>query len=144
MRASNLAGYAESHAKLTVRENCSARNPDQQSAPFELPTFQEPLTNMEVVMGAPIHLQCRLQPGHPMPELTWTRNSQSLSDNARTTFEPVTGKLNLFIPETCPMDAGKYVCRAKNCVGESTSAATVVICSPPAFYVPLKNQVNTF
>lgn len=130
VRASNMAGYAESHAKLTVRPA---------GKPSQIPKFVEPLSNQTVLVGEKLLLRCRLQPGHPPPALTWMHDGRELHEH--THYDTATQILTLFIEETSVASAGLYTCNASNAAGVATSTAKIKIEVPskPSFYVPLKN-----
>lgn len=136
-RGQNEHGTAQSAASLNIK------------IPSEMPVFVEPLANVEVVIGHPLMLKCRIHPGHPPPEIIWQHNSQSLYEHCH--YDTSTQILTLFIEKTNSLSAGKYTCIIKNSAGMATSTAVVSLkepmlveakMTPPAFYVPLKNQVS--
>ena len=130
-QAKNPHGVANSSASLTI------------STPWQLPKFIEPLSNMEVTLGTPLVLKCRLDSGHPPPEISWQHNERGLHQHSH--YDTATQSLTLFIEKMDRQSEGKYTCCAKNSAGMATSTATITAkepkLTPPAFYVPLKNQV---
>ena len=133
----------------------------------EAPVFHEPLINVEVITGQPLHLECQVS-GIPTPELTWKHNNKPILQNSpgfEIHYDPKIQWASLNVKEAFPKVSGRYTCRARNIAGEATTTAVVCVkgipptevsdteamnesdpkfqASKPAFYVPLKNQVRS-
>ena len=82
--------------------------------------------------------------GFPQPELRWKKDGKPVASNVDTTVsEDGIVKSVVSIENALPKHAGKYMCIAKNDVGESKQTATVVIneiVHPPTFEHELKDR----
>ena len=136
----------------------------------EAPMFNEPLVNVEVTTGQPLHLECQIS-GLPSPEISWRHNNKPIQQpnhhhagQFEIKYDPQSQWASLTVKEAFPKVSGRYTCRARNIAGEATTTAVVCVkgipptevsdteamnesdpkfrASKPAFYVPLKNQVN--
>ena len=152
MRASNTLGQVSTTAHLKVKS----------TEPTELPAFDEPLPNLEVITGQPILLECQIH-GLPRPEVQWFHHNKVLKKNVDTDISFDGHKAVLKVRHAFPKAGGQYICRAKNVAGEASSTSTVTVkslppetsdseamdsesASPnqkPAFYVPLRNLEAT-
>jgi titin len=147
LRAFNKLGSVSTSATLTV----------QPSEPIEMPTFDEPLPNLEVAAGHHILLEC-LVGGSPRPELQWSHNGKILRKNPTAGIDLFYegNRAALKIGHAFLKYAGQYVCKARNIAGEATSTSSVTV-KPitvetsdneaavenefkPAFQVPLENM----
>ena len=148
LRATNNVGYASSGANLKVK-------PLQ---PTELPEFDEPLCNMDVITGQSLALECQVN-GLPKPELQWYHNNKLLRNSSDTQISYNGQKATLRVRHAFPKAGGQYICKAKNTAGEASSTCIVTVKSiqpetsdseaiepepvkqesKPAFYVPLRN-----
>ena len=143
LRAFNKLGNVSTSANLAVRP----------LVPNELPTFEEPLCNVEVAAGAQLLLECTVA-GSPRPALQWTHNGRTCRRNPSAGIDiyHVEDRAALKVAHAFPKAGGQYVCRAKNVAGEATTTATVTILPipaetsdsegaafKPAFQVPLEN-----
>ena len=154
-KATNTFGVVSSSANLMVAT----------SEIREAPVFHEPLVNVEVITGQPLHLECQIS-GIPSPDLTWKHNNKPILPSNlgyEIQYNSHTQWASLNVKEAFPKVSGRYTCRAKNIAGEATTTAVVCVkgipptevsdteamnesdpkfqASKPAFYVPLKNQV---
>lgn len=143
VRASNIGGYAESHAKLTVKE---PKPSPPKGAP---PTLIAPLKQISVKEGEKAVFICIVE-GTPTPKLTWYKNDVYL-DNCHFhnyTIQDINGEGKLTIEDAKPRDAAIYFCKASNSFGAVTSSASLVVqplepCEPPIFQEPLVNIETT-
>ena len=150
LKATSNLGQAATSAKLRVKS----------TEPTELPVFQEPLPNVEVVTGQPIVLECQVH-GLPRPEVQWFHHGNKLvkkNGDTHMSYDGVTAMLK--VAHAFPRAGGQYICRARNAVGEASSTSIVTVKAPlppetsdseaaleqqeppnqkPAFYVPLRN-----
>ena len=67
VRASNIGGYAESHAKLTVKET---KPPEPEGEP---PRLIVPLSQVNVDEGDTAFFSCQVE-GLPVPKFSWYKN----------------------------------------------------------------------
>ena len=156
-KATNTFGVVSSSANLMIAT----------SEIREAPMFNEPLVNVEVTTGQPLHLECQIS-GLPTPEISWRHNNKPIQQNNHPgifeiKYDPQSQWASLTVKEAFPKVSGRYTCRARNIAGEATTTAVVCVkgipptevsdteamnesdpkfqASKPAFYVPLKNQV---
>ncbi|XP_051885676.1 myosin-binding protein C, cardiac-type [Pristis pectinata] len=95
----------------------------------EPPKFTRPLVNRSVICGYNATLSCALR-GSPKPKVTWYKNQQDLSNDARYRTFCNHGVLTLEIRKPCPFDAGTYSCRAVNALGEAKSECKLEVRVP--------------
>lgn len=152
IKATNHLGSVTTSAKLHVK-------PLQ---PTEMPEFDEPLPNVDVVVGNPVLLECHVH-GLPKPQISWYHNNKLLRKNVDTEMCYDGQKAALKITRAFPKASGNYVCKARNIAGEATSTSIVSVKAlppetsdsevpevemvksqyKPAFYVPLRNLEAT-
>lgn len=138
LRASNQAGYAESHAKLTVRES---RPPALAEA---APKVTVPLKDGEVLEGNRFELRCRIE-GRPTPSISWYKNGICV-DRSRnfTTDHRDNGDSVLVVGRAHLEDEAVFSLRAFNKLGNASTSANLAV-HPlvpnelPAFEQPLRN-----
>ena len=137
VRASNQAGYAESHAKLTVQEV-------KPILPEFPPLFLSPLADCEAREGEGVELSCKVD-GNPFPSVSWLRNGHGLEDSKNYQVSEAGGRCSLRLEQTCLEDGGStFSCRLQNPHGQAVSAAKLTVQSllpllPPQFSRPLAN-----
>ena len=117
MSCLNLTGYAESHAKLTVKEVLPEK------IPSEIPTFEEPLSNLQVEHGSEVLLRCKVV-GLPTPEIVWLYNNNNLATNNK--FRDASVFYNereavVRLGRAAKNLEGSYTCKAVNAAGAATS-----------------------
>ncbi|KAM4870792.1 obscurin-like protein 1 isoform X3 [Urocitellus parryii] len=100
---------------------------DQGSPPCFL-RFPRPV---RVVSGAEAELKCVVL-GEPPPTVVWEKGGQQLAASERLSFPADGAEHGLLLSGALPTDAGVYVCRARNAVGEAYAAAAVTVLEPPA------------
>jgi hypothetical protein len=140
VRASNIGGYAESHAKLTVREP----KPHVEAFP---PTFTIPLKETSAPEGGSSFLKCQVS-GHPVPRLSWYKNGVCIDKNKNVAVQECNGQGILTISNVRLDDNTEFMCKATNILGSVSSSARITV-SPlkpmevPVFYDPLINVEAT-
>lgn len=137
VRASNCAGYAESHAKLTVKE----MKPVETQRP---PEVVIPLKNLQLVEGESLELRCQFT-GFPSPQVSWFKDGICIDRSKNFTIGEDQGTNILRIDQTSLCDKGVFSTKAVNNVGQCKTEAKVEIKSVepivlPEFEVPLENQ----
>ena len=75
---------------------------------------------IDVPKGRDVDLRCRAAHGYPAPSIEWKKESNKLSSKLVARNEAVLTLINIQ-----PVNAGRYVCTAKNMAG--THSADVVI-----------------
>lgn len=96
---------------------------------FQRPMFTVPLQNLDnLVEGEPAHLEGRLIPvGDPTLKLEWFFNEKPLEKSIRTATVHDFGYVALDHTYVRPDDAGVYMCRASNALGEAVTTAALKI-----------------
>ncbi|XP_064022204.1 obscurin-like protein 1 [Pogoniulus pusillus] len=100
-----------------------------------------------VQSGSDAVLSCRIT-GDPQPSILWEKDKTPVEPSSRFHVEAKGNLYSLLVSHTIPQDSGLYVCKAKNCVGETYAAATLKVevgepqeeegcpgTEPPAFLV---------
>ena len=137
VRASNKAGYAESHAKLTVLEATPAPKPSA-------PVFISALQDGNIKEGDSFEFRCRVS-GYPPPQISWFRNGLCVDQSTSYTTQNFDGgDCVLKISRAAIEDSNEFCCRASNQSGNSQSSArlhvaTLVPTELPTFVEPLEN-----
>ena len=139
VRASNKAGYSESHAKLTVKEV----KPLVQHFP---PQFLESLHDCTVKEGAILELKCKID-GKPCPSVSWYKNGVCIDKSKHYNIGEENGHCVLRIEKAYLEDASEFTCKISNILGQnhSVSKVTVMPKEPifaPKFEKPLENIVT--
>ncbi|KAM4610533.1 cell adhesion molecule L1-like a isoform 2-T4 [Polymixia lowei] len=94
-------------------------------------------TEVVLVKGRELQLEC-IAEGFPTPKMEWLKMGEKLPE--RTNIKNY-GKL-LTIPAVEEKDAGKYMCKAKNSVGEAVHYIDVIVEDPPKWITePPQNQL---
>ena len=153
IRVENPLGKAESSAKLIVKSK-------SQLGQGQKPRFVKQLTNVNVIEGENIRLDCVVM-AQPEPEVIWFKDEVSIKESERIKFEFQGDRCALNVLKASPSDAGIYKVSARNSQGESTNFCRVTIQSstptkkagppvapkpqtpvhePPAFNPSLVNQ----
>lgn len=79
---------------------------------------------MTVVKGRTTVLDCPIQ-GIPFPNVTWTRNGETLTRDSRMTL--LYGGRHLELSMATESDAAKYACTGSNEAGEMTLSFNVTV-----------------
>ena len=113
------------------------------------PKFVQPLKDTTIeAESQDLQLICRVESGSEKVDLIWFLNEQNITDYS--IFDESSGYCTLKMEKgdsTSKNLSGTYVCKAVTLGGEDVTKSVVAIRkSPtnPAFYVPLKNKVNSW
>uniref|UniRef100_A0A673C9Z5 Cell adhesion molecule L1-like b n=1 Tax=Sphaeramia orbicularis TaxID=375764 RepID=A0A673C9Z5_9TELE len=90
-----------------------------------------------LVKGEDLKLEC-IAEGIPTPEVEWMRVAHELPQKAQVESH---GKL-LIIPRAEQEDSGKYLCKAKNRLGEAVHYFTVTVEEPPEWVFEPESQLS--
>ena len=136
VRASNQAGYSESHAKLTVRE---IQPVEEEFAP----RFLKGLNNQEATEGQSLELHCQVD-GYPAPNVSWFKNGICIDKTKYYNIGGENGDCVLRIENVYLEDASEFTCRIENIHGQAFSSGKLTVkplepTEAPIFTVPLSN-----
>lgn len=90
------------------------------------PEFTEPLTDLQVVDGETLSLQCTVN-GDPEPQITWSKNGKAISSSEIMNLKYKNGVATLTINEVYPEDEGLYTCTATNSIGATETKCNLTI-----------------
>ncbi|XP_054029341.1 obscurin-like protein 1 [Dryobates pubescens] len=79
-----------------------------------------------VQSGSDAVLSCQIT-GDPPPSILWEKDKTPVEPSSRFHVEAKGNLYSLLVSCTIPQDSGIYVCKAKNCVGETYAAATLKV-----------------
>uniref|UniRef100_A0A8C1QZ22 Obscurin-like protein 1 n=1 Tax=Cyprinus carpio TaxID=7962 RepID=A0A8C1QZ22_CYPCA len=79
-----------------------------------------------VQSGTDAVLKCQIG-GDPRPAVIWERNSEKIHPEGRYRVFEDGNVYNLIITSVTMEDSGQYICKAKNCIGETYAAATLKV-----------------
>ena len=138
VRASNKAGYSESHAKLTVKEV----KPIEDHYP---PSFIEKLLDSQVKEGQSLELRCKVD-GKPFPSVSWYKNGVCIDKSKYYNIGGENEDCVLRIEHAYLEDASEFTCKIVNSLGQALCSARLsVIPKEPAiapqFDKPLTNVI---
>lgn len=71
-------------------------------------------------------LKCQIG-GDPRPAVIWERNNEKIHPEGRYRVFEDGNVYNLIITSVTIEDSGQYICKAKNCIGETYAAATLKV-----------------
>uniref|UniRef100_A0A1A8Q422 Neural cell adhesion molecule L1-like protein n=1 Tax=Nothobranchius rachovii TaxID=451742 RepID=A0A1A8Q422_9TELE len=91
----------------------------------------------QLVKGDDLELEC-IPGGIPTPKVEWAKMGLELPDGAEVENH---GKL-LIIPRADQKDSGKYMCKAKNPLGEAVHYFTVTVEEPPEWVSEPRSQLS--
>jgi hypothetical protein len=136
VRASNKAGYSESHAKLTVRENIPIEKEIQ-------PNFIKCLPDQEVTEGESLELHCQVE-GNPISNVSWFKNGVCIDKSKHYNIGGTDNDHILRIENVYLEDESKFSCRIQNKHGKAFSSSRITVkplepTEAPNFSVPLSN-----
>uniref|UniRef100_A0A8C5QTT9 Obscurin like cytoskeletal adaptor 1 n=1 Tax=Leptobrachium leishanense TaxID=445787 RepID=A0A8C5QTT9_9ANUR len=128
-RASNWSGEGYAGAKLMVTPNFNEVNEPAEYS--EIPDFPPHFLlvpmSQRLCRGQNAELSCRLS-GKPEPTIQWDKDGVSLEDLCDGSHYRLSPDgQNLYISNVHAPDAGVYVCRAKNTVGQCLAAAVLLV-----------------
>ncbi|XP_056100997.1 obscurin-like protein 1 isoform X10 [Rhinichthys klamathensis goyatoka] len=79
-----------------------------------------------VQSGTDAVLKCQIS-GDPRPAVIWERNNEKIHPEGRYRVFEDGNVYNLIITSVTKEDSGQYICKAKNCIGETYAAATLKV-----------------
>ncbi|XP_016301136.1 obscurin-like protein 1 isoform X3 [Sinocyclocheilus anshuiensis] len=79
-----------------------------------------------VQSGTDAVLKCQIG-GDPRPAVIWERNNEKIHPEGRYRLFEDGNVYNLIITSVTVEDSGQYICKAKNCIGETYAAATLKV-----------------
>ncbi|XP_063069286.1 obscurin-like protein 1 isoform X18 [Engraulis encrasicolus] len=79
-----------------------------------------------VQTGTDAVLKCQIS-GDPRPAVIWERNNEQVEPDGRYRLFEDGNVYNLIITSVTTEDSGQYICKAKNCIGETYAAATLKV-----------------
>ncbi|XP_029385917.1 obscurin-like protein 1 [Echeneis naucrates] len=79
-----------------------------------------------VQSGTDAVLKCQIG-GDPRPAVIWERNNEKIDPQGRYRVFEDGNVYNLIISAVTTEDSGQYICKAKNCIGETYAAATLKV-----------------
>ncbi|XP_076872111.1 obscurin-like protein 1a isoform X2 [Brachyhypopomus gauderio] len=79
-----------------------------------------------VKSGTDALLKCQIG-GDPQPDVVWERKNEPIAPGGRYVLAQDGKAYTLVIFGVTPEDAGQYICRAKNSIGETYAAATLKV-----------------
>ncbi|MCJ8732805.1 hypothetical protein PDJAM_G00215510 [Pangasius djambal] len=79
-----------------------------------------------VQSGTDAVLKCQIS-GDPRPAVIWERNNEKIHPGGRYRVFEDGNIYNLIITVVTAEDSGQYICKAKNCIGETYAAATLKV-----------------
>ncbi|XP_072307986.1 neural cell adhesion molecule L1-like protein isoform X3 [Eucyclogobius newberryi] len=94
-------------------------------------------SELVLVKGEDIHLEC-IAEGFPTPQVEWFKIGHELPEKASVENH---GKL-LVVSRAEQEDGGKYMCKAKNGLGEATHYFTVIVEEPPEWAFEPQSQLS--
>lgn len=101
------------------------------------PSFRTHLMDQNLIEGGRAQFDARLLPlGDPNLQVEWYHNGQSLPASTRYITEFRFGYVALTILNVSQSDAGVYVCRAFNDIGEAITTASLQVRPPSPVYRP--------
>lgn len=90
------------------------------------PRFISSLISKIIGQGSPVILEADID-GSPVPEITVTKNGDTLVENENLKITRSLNKVVIEIQQATAADAGRYSCTATNAHGSATSTADVVV-----------------
>nr|XP_015815440.2 neural cell adhesion molecule L1-like protein isoform X8 [Nothobranchius furzeri] len=124
------------HVKPRARDSSESANAILERRPSLLtpPGVQ---SEKQLVKGDDLELEC-IPEGIPTPKVEWVKIGLGLPDGAEVENH---GKL-LIIPRADQKDSGKYMCKAKNPLGEAVHYFTVTVEEPPEWVSEPQSQLS--
>ena len=101
------------------------------------PTFTQGLMPfVDATEGDTVRFQCAID-AEPVPFLTWYHKGQELFSSGRVTVDLEKQTTSVTIKDVTPDDAGEYLCRAKNPLGESSVKTVLRVRRKDISFVPV-------
>ncbi|XP_059417378.1 myosin light chain kinase, smooth muscle-like isoform X2 [Carassius carassius] len=93
------------------------------------PIFTHKLSDVTVLDGERLHLQCQLSSESPT-KVTWTLDGKLIKSSKFIVISNEGGKCSLTIDKALPEDEGEYVCRAETNEGKTECSCMVLVDDP--------------
>ncbi|XP_039653962.1 neural cell adhesion molecule L1-like protein isoform X13 [Perca fluviatilis] len=126
---------------VIVQTKKSDMSPESANAILERkPSLLTPSTatsETQLVKGEDLKLEC-IAEGFPTPQVEWVKMGHQLPTKAKVENH---GKL-LIVPRVEQEDSGKYMCKAKNGLGEAVHYFTLKIEEPPEWVIEPESQLS--
>ncbi|XP_034725469.1 neural cell adhesion molecule L1-like protein isoform X14 [Etheostoma cragini] len=126
---------------VIVKTKKSDMSPESANAILERkPSLLTPSTarsETQLVKGEDLKLEC-IAEGFPTPQVTWVKMGHQLPIKAKVENH---GKL-LIVPRVEQEDSGKYMCKAKNGLGEAVHYFTLKVEEPPEWVIEPESQLS--
>lgn len=136
-RAENVAGSVTSTATINLLE----KQDQEETTEYISPRFTEKIKTARVMDGEKLILTAIVS-GQPLPKVEWIHDDQPIREAKDVVIsQDNSGLCTLTISEVFPEDAGQYICRAINHVGEAICSATVTV-EGIFIYVYVKKNTN--
>ncbi|MCP9264659.1 Immunoglobulin I-set domain protein [Dirofilaria immitis] len=119
VRAQNIAGLAESSAKLAVKYGESFK-----------PRFIRQLHNVTITEGDDAFLDCIIV-AVPEPKVVWYKDEEAIKESEHIELQFEGDHCSLKVKNTEMNDAGLYTIKATNLAGEITNFCRLTVQSPP-------------
>lgn len=112
----------------------------------EAPRFIRPLCDATIPEGNRFQFECQVV-GNPLPTIEWAKDGISIDRYPDYVPANENGLCTLSIAETITADSACFLCRARNALGTSETAARLLVVEaepesilmPPKFIKPLQN-----
>ncbi|XP_031136278.1 neural cell adhesion molecule L1-like protein isoform X14 [Sander lucioperca] len=126
---------------VIVQTKKSDMSPESANAILERkPSLLTPSTatsETQLVKGEDLKLEC-IAEGFPTPQVEWVKIGHQLPIKAKVENH---GKL-LLVPRVEQEDSGKYMCKAKNGLGEAVHYFTLKVEEPPEWVIEPESQLS--
>ncbi|CAG9536090.1 unnamed protein product [Cercopithifilaria johnstoni] len=127
VRAQNVAGLAESSAKLVVNPRNEMGRQAEES--FK-PRFIRQLRNITITEGDDAFLDCIII-AVPEPKVVWYKEEEAIKESEHVELQFEGDHCSLKVKNAEMSDAGLYTVKATNAVGEATNFCRLTVQSPP-------------
>lgn len=131
----------QKNAMSVIVKTRKGDSPESANAILERrPSFLMPSggkSEKQLVKGEDLKLEC-IAEGYPTPQVEWVKMGRQLP--VKATLESH-GKL-LIVPRVDQEDSGKYMCKAKNPLGEAVHYFTVTVEEPPEWEFEPESQLS--
>ncbi|XP_068741513.1 hemicentin-1-like isoform X2 [Montipora capricornis] len=128
--ATNIAGSAEASSDIAIEAPTPpsiVRSVEEVSWDNDSPLKVSIGSRVNIVNGSSLILKC-MASGLPLPELTWTRGIEDLTDGER--YNISISEQTLVINDIKFADADEYTCSATNMAGQDAATTELVVKGP--------------
>ncbi|XP_061547594.1 myosin light chain kinase, smooth muscle-like isoform X1 [Phycodurus eques] len=105
----------------------------------KMPRFTEKLSDMTVLDGQRLHLQCRLDTACDI-NASWTLDGKLIKASKFIVLKNQDGVCSLSIDKALPEDEGEYKCKVENSAGRAECSCLVLVDDPPEKSAADKNS----